>query len=87
MRIKAIREKRKQADELLSQLEISTALRKHFDLPMDEGVVSVQRVSNGYGEVKEIRIKFNGSLVFHVRNFDDLPLCVRTRFLGSSDEN
>lgn len=79
--IETIREKRKQADELLSQLEISTALRNHFDLPMDEGVVSVQRVSNGYGETKELRIKFNGSLVFQVRDFDDLPQCVRSKFV------
>mgnify|MGYP001261330783 CR=1 FL=1 len=82
--IETIREKRKQADELLSQLEISTALRKHFDLPMDEGVVSVQRVSNGYGEIKELRIKFNGSLIFNVKEFDNLPQCVRTEFVEKS---
>lgn len=84
MNLETIREKRKQADALCSQLEISTALRKHFDLPMNEGVVSVQRVSNGYGETKELRIKFNGSLVFHVREFDNLPFCVRTEFVEES---
>ena len=61
--MKTLESKIEQSKSLLRELDVSVFLRKKFDLPMDSGVVSTQKVTDGYGNFKECRVRFNGELI------------------------
>jgi hypothetical protein len=61
--MKTLESKIEQSKSLLRELDVSIFLRKQFDLPMDRGVVSTQKVTNGYGQLKEVRVFFDGDFI------------------------
>ena len=72
--INRILEKQKKAGALIEAARVSDFLRQKYGLPMNYGVVSTQLVTNGYGDFRELRIKFDGELVDRITALDDLPV-------------
>ena len=69
--------KKSKSLELYNELEKSIWLRNRFGLPMDYGVVSTQKVTNGYGETQRFLIRFDGELIETVTDKETIEEILR----------
>ena len=73
MKFETIAEKQRQAAALLESARASELLRKTYGLPMDSGKAGYAIIVNGYGEFRELRIKFNGEVVKQDTELSEVP--------------